>query len=291
MSHQPHCFLTQTNAASATIVGGNFTNNAAILDSGSLHAEGTELLRLSAIDFVNSTVTEGGSASAALSQVYKCRRAGHVCKCRCGPTLSLATLAHDILTAGFGGAILLSAVANATLSDCTFTRCSAARSKGQGLLLHDTLLHMFAALRAHAVVAHMLLAEHEPPTVPRWRRRCAIRHWHRLGSQHQLLPVCKWQCSGQCWRCVCPRVGPLVLCRCTRSWFVQLCCAASLCTANSVRCCCRIGALTVANSNFTSNVATGDGGGLYLSDNLRQTISGSTFTANSADSESNACPR
>lgn len=57
---------------SATFVGANFTNNAAILDSGSLHAEGTQLLSLSAIDFINSTVTEGESASAALRSACKC---------------------------------------------------------------------------------------------------------------------------------------------------------------------------------------------------------------------------
>lgn len=120
----------------------------------------------------------------------------------------------------------------------------------------------------------------------RWRWRCAICHWCRLGSEHRPLPVCKRQCSGRCWRCVCPRVGLLVLRHCMRPWSLQLCCAAFHCTANSSRCCCRIGTLAVTNSNFTSNAATGDGGGLYLSDNLRQTISGSTFTANSASSES-----
>jgi hypothetical protein len=55
-------------------------------------------------------------------------------------------------------------VANATLSDCTFTRCSAAESKGQGLLLHTTLLLVLAAQCAHAVIAHTLLAEHASPT-------------------------------------------------------------------------------------------------------------------------------
>jgi hypothetical protein len=56
----------QLNLASATVAGANLTSNTAVTDSGGMHAEGTELLSLSAIDFLNSTVTEGGSASAAL---------------------------------------------------------------------------------------------------------------------------------------------------------------------------------------------------------------------------------
>jgi hypothetical protein len=57
------------NMASATFTGANFTNNAAILDSGSLHAEGTQLLSLSAIDFINTTVTEGFGGAILLSSV------------------------------------------------------------------------------------------------------------------------------------------------------------------------------------------------------------------------------
>jgi hypothetical protein len=71
--------LAQLNLASATVAGANLTSNTAVVDSGGMHVEGTELLSLSAIDFINSTVTEGGSASAALWQVYmqvgrKCKR-------------------------------------------------------------------------------------------------------------------------------------------------------------------------------------------------------------------------
>jgi hypothetical protein len=61
----------------------------------------------------------------------------------------------------------------------------------------------------------------------------------------------------------------------------------------SATCICRLDTLTIADSNFTSNTATGlgggtetgFGGGLYMTDNQQQTIIGSTFSANIARSK------
>lgn len=53
---------------------------------------------------------------------------------------------------------------------------------------------------------------------------------------------------------------------------------------------CRLDTVTILASNFTANTATGSGGGLYLTDNQRQTVTGSTFGFNSAKSESSASP-
>jgi hypothetical protein len=58
-------FSAQTEAVSADITGGTFTNNAAILDGGGLHVDGTKLVTLSSLVFVNSTVSEGEWPSAA----------------------------------------------------------------------------------------------------------------------------------------------------------------------------------------------------------------------------------
>jgi parallel beta-helix repeat protein len=48
---------------------------------------------------------------------------------------------------------------------------------------------------------------------------------------------------------------------------------------------CRLDTVTISGCNFTGNTASGSGGGLYMTDNQRQTVNRSTFGFNTARSE------
>lgn len=53
-------FSAQLSSVSANINNGTFTNNRGISSGGGMHAEQNKLLTLTSLNFVNSTVSEGG---------------------------------------------------------------------------------------------------------------------------------------------------------------------------------------------------------------------------------------